>query len=186
MADTGSTLRQMPGDGIRRIPPHELEKVDGIVDRYSGRPEFLIPALKDAQETFGYLPKEVQHRLADGFVVSRSHVYGVVTFYSFFTTIPRGKHTVRLCLGTACYVKGSRRILHGMVSGFGINVGETTADGKFTVEAVRCLGACGLAPAMIVDDDTLGNLAPADTMELLQAYDQADIGWEGRSWAESP
>ena len=170
MADTGSTLRQMPGDGIRRIPPHELEKVDGIVDRYSGRPEFLIPALKDAQEMYGYLPEEVQHRVADGLRISRSHVYGVVTFYSFFTQKPRGKYVIKVCLGTACYVMGSKDILKKLQDNLGIQVGETTRDRNFSLETVRCLGACGLAPVVMINQDTHGKISAGGVADLLKLY----------------
>ncbi|MFZ5866726.1 MAG: NAD(P)H-dependent oxidoreductase subunit E [Thermodesulfobacteriota bacterium] len=152
------------------IPSAELVRLDPIVDKYSGRARYLIPALKEAQDIFGYLPWEVQHRLAWGFGISPSRVYGVVTFYSFFTTVPRGRHTVRVCLGTACYVKGSKGILDNIVTKIGTNVGETSPDGRFTIEAVRCLGACGLAPAMLVDSEVEGNLDPSNAMTRLRRY----------------
>lgn len=120
---------------------------------------------------FGYLPHEVQLRLAEGFRVSPSHVYGVVTFYSFFTTTPRGRNTIRLCLGTACYVKGSRKILGNVVQELHINVGETSPDLRFTLEAVRCLGACGLAPVMVVDNNIHGNVSPSEAIDKLQRYE---------------
>jgi NADH:ubiquinone oxidoreductase subunit E len=155
---------------VEAIPPEELVKLDEVIDRYAGRPGYLIPALKEAQELFGYLPLEVQHRLSEGLDISPSHIYGVVTFYSFFTITPRGRHTIRLCLGTACYVKGSREILEIMVRELGINVGDTSEDGRFTLEAVRCLGACGLAPVIMVNEDTHGNVNPKDTVRILEAY----------------
>jgi len=155
---------------VEVIPPEELVKLDEVIDRYAGRPGYLIPALKEAQELFGYLPLEVQHRLAEGLDISPSHIYGVVTFYSFFTITPRGRHTIRLCLGTACYVKGSKEILEIMVRELGINVGDTSEDGRFTLEAVRCLGACGLAPVLMIGEDTHGNVNPKDTVRILEAY----------------
>jgi NADH-quinone oxidoreductase subunit E len=155
---------------VEVIPPEELEKLDGIIDKYDGRPSYLIPALKEAQEIYGYVPMEVQHWLADGMNVPPSHVYGVVTFYSFFTIEPRGRHTIRLCLGTACYVKGSKDMLEQIVKGVGISVGETSEDGRFTLEAVRCLGACGLAPVMLIGEDTHGNVTPKDTLKILEGY----------------
>ena len=159
------------------IPPEELEKLDEIVDKYDGLANYIIPALKDAQEMYGYLPLEVQAKLAEGLNVSASHVYGVVTFYSFFTITPRGRHTVRLCLGTACYVKGSKEILEIMTREIGLKVGETSEDGRFTLEAVRCLGACGLAPVMLIGEDTHGNIDPnryAENYGRLSMISKAD------------
>jgi len=163
-------LKRKVESTVEVIPPEELEKLDSIIDRYEGRANYIIPALKEAQEMYGYLPLEVQLKLAEGLNVSPSHVYGVVTFYSFFTITPRGRHTVRLCLGTACYVKGSKEILQIMIKQVGLNVGETSADGRFTLEAVRCLGACGLAPVMLIGEDTHGNINPNDTLKILDGY----------------
>jgi NADH:ubiquinone oxidoreductase subunit E len=163
-------LKVKPKSSVEVIPPEELDKLEGIIDKYEGRPSYLIPALKEAQEMFGFLPMEVQHRLADGMNVPSSHIYGVVTFYSYFTIEPRGRHTIRLCLGTACYVKGSKDMLDHIVKGIGINVGETSEDGRFTLEAVRCLGACGLAPVMLIGEDTHGNINPTDTLKILEGY----------------
>ncbi len=171
MTQPATSLIQMPETGIEVIPLEELEKLDQVVDQYSRKREFLIPALKEAQDMFGYLPHEVQLRLAEGFRVSPSHVYGVVTFYSFFTTTPRGRNTIRLCLGTACYVKGSRKILGNVVQELHINVGETSPDLRFTLEAVRCLGACGLAPVMVVDNNIHGNVSPSEAIDKLQRYE---------------
>ncbi|MEJ2715770.1 MAG: NADH-quinone oxidoreductase subunit NuoE [Deltaproteobacteria bacterium] len=171
MKDRDEILKRESKSTVEVIPPEELEKLDEIIDKYSGKVGYLIPALKDAQEMYGYLPMEVQRRIAHGLHISPSHVYGVVTFYSFFTITPRGRHTIRLCLGTACYVKGAKEILENIVKGIGLNVGETSEDGRFTLEAVRCLGACGLAPVMLVDDDTHGNINPGDTLRILEAYE---------------
>ena len=148
-----------------------LDTLDEIIDRYSGEAEYLIPALKDAQDLFGYLPPEVQHRLALGLGITPSRVFGVVTFYSFFTTVPRGRHTVRVCQGTACYVKGGKNILDNVMRDVGIRVGETTADKRFTIDAVRCLGTCGLAPVMVVDRDTYGDVNPKRSIQILQRYE---------------
>jgi len=152
------------------IPPEELMKLEPIIEKYYGNPGYLIPALKEAQDLFGYLPAEVQRTLAHGLRIPPSHVYGVVTFYSFFTITPRGRHTIRLCLGTACYVKGSKEILENIIKEVGINVGETSKDGRFTLEAVRCLGACGLAPVMLIGEDTHGNIQPSNTIKILEGY----------------
>jgi NADH:ubiquinone oxidoreductase subunit E len=133
-------------------------------------PGYLIPALKTAQEIYGYVPREVQHKVADILTVTPSHVYGVVTFYSFFTITPRGRHTIRLCLGTACYVKGGKEILEILTRDFSLKVGETSDDGRFSLEGVRCLGACGLAPAMLIGEDTHGNINPRDIPQILEGY----------------
>ncbi len=170
MKERDEVLKKKKKPMVDIIPPEELAKLDEVVDRYQANPGYLIPALKDAQEIFGYVPAEVQHWLAQGMNIPASHIYGVVTFYSFFTIEPRGRHTIRLCLGTACYVKGAKEMLEIMVRDLGLNVGETSEDGRFTLEAVRCLGACGLAPAMLVGEDTHGNIAPKDTMKILEGY----------------
>jgi NADH:ubiquinone oxidoreductase subunit E len=114
---------------------------------------------------------EVQHKLARGLNISTSHVYGVVSFYSFFTMVPRGRHTIRLCLGTACYVRGAPEIQAKIEQELGIGVGETTPDRRFTLEAVRCLGACGLAPVMMVNEDTHGALEPGTVLQILEQYE---------------
>ncbi len=165
-----SLLKQKFRPNVEIIPPEELSKLDGVIDKYYGNPGYLIPALKEAQEMYGYLPMEVQNKLSDGLNISPSHIYGVVTFYSFFTIFPRGRHTIRLCLGTACYVKGSKEILENITRDVGITVGETSDDGRFTLEAVRCLGACGLAPVMLIGEDTHGNISPKETIKILDGY----------------
>lgn len=170
MKAAGEQSIQVVKPTIEIIPPEELDKLDPAIAQYEGRPGFLIPALKAAQDMFGYVPREVQHKVAQVLRVSPSYVYGVVTFYHFFTLTPRGRHTIRLCLGTACYVKGSKEILENIVRALGINVGETSEDGRFTLEAVRCLGACGLAPVMMVGNDTHGNIHPPQTLKILEAY----------------
>ncbi len=170
MEERDAILKRKPTRAVEVIPPEELERLEPIIRKYYGNPGYLIPALKEAQEMFGYLPMEVQRKLASGLKIPPSHVYGVVTFYSFFTISPRGRHTIRLCLGTACYVKGSKEMLENIIREVGINVGETSPDGRFTLEAVRCLGACGLAPVMMVGEDTHGNIHPPDTIKILEGY----------------
>lgn len=170
MEERDALLKRKIQPKVEIIPPEELAKLDPVIDRYAGNPGYLIPALKAAQDMFGYLPMEVQYKLADGLNIPTSHIYGVVTFYSFFTIFPRGRHTIRLCLGTACYVKGSKEILDQIVREVGINVGDTSDDGRFTLEAVRCLGACGLAPVMLVGETTHGNIDPKQTVSILDGY----------------
>jgi NADH:ubiquinone oxidoreductase subunit E len=152
------------------LSEEELAKLDPVIGKYAGRQGYLIPALKEAQEIFGYLPREVQVRLARGLNMSPSYIYGVVSFYAFFTMIPRGRHTVRLCLGTACYVKGAAEIFAKIEQALCIGVGETTPDRRYTLLEVRCLGACGLAPVMMVGEETHGNLEPGPVMDLIDQY----------------
>ncbi len=170
MEERDSLLKKKSKPMVEAISPDELKKLDAIIDKYASATVKLIPALKEAQDLYGYLPMEVQRKLAEGLRISSSHIYGVITFYSFFTIEPRGRHTIRLCLGTACYVKGSREMLQNIQRELGINVGETTEDGRFSLEAVRCLGACGLAPVMLIGEDTHGNVNPPDTVKILEGY----------------
>jgi NADH:ubiquinone oxidoreductase subunit E len=149
----------------------ELSKVDAIIERYRSKPGALIPVLEDVQDTLGYLPASIQKKIALGLGVSFSEVYGVVTFYSFFTMIPRGRHTLRCCLGTACYVKGGKKNLEKLSETLGVQPGGTTADRRFSLETVRCLGACGLAPVVMADEDTFRQVKPAELAGLLEDYD---------------
>ena len=149
----------------------ELSTADAIIARYRSKPGALIPVLEDVQDALGYLPASIQKKIALGLGVPFSEVYGVVTFYSFFTMVPRGKHTVKCCLGTACYVRGSKKILEKLSGTLGIEPGETTADRLFSLETVRCLGACGLAPVITTDDETFRHVKPAKVVELLKNYD---------------
>lgn len=148
----------------------DLLSLDGIIDRYADKPGYLIPALKDAQGRFGFLPMEVQNYLARGLRVSPSHVYGVVTFYAFFTTVPRGQHVIRCCMGTACYVRGAAEIVKAIEKHLSVKVGETTKDLKYSLEVVRCLGACGLAPVIFLDEDVYGSLQPSQVGSIFENY----------------
>jgi len=130
----------------------------------------LMPVMQKAQEIFGYLPEEVQQLIAEGLGVTLSEVYGVATFYSQFTLEPRGQHVIGVCMGTACYVKKADAVLEALAKALNIEVGKTTADGKFTLEATRCLGCCGLAPVMMIDDTAYGSLKPADVADILAKY----------------
>jgi NADH-quinone oxidoreductase E subunit len=144
--------------------------VDGIIKKYKAKPGSLIPVLEEVQEAVGYLPKPVMKRVALGLRVPFSEVYGVVTFYSFFTMAPKGKHTVRCCLGTACYVRGGKKILDSLTETLKVQPGETTPDRAFSLETVRCLGACGLAPVVVVDEDTHRQMKPSKISGVLEAY----------------
>jgi NADH-quinone oxidoreductase E subunit len=134
----------------------------------------LIQVLHMAQGIYGYLPCEVQRVVADALEIPLSEVSGVVSFYSFFSTQPRGKHTIRVCMGTACYVRGGKRILEQLGKQLGIKVGETTKDRRFTLEVARCIGACGLAPAMSIDDVVYKQVNPDKLESILARYEQED------------
>ena len=148
----------------------DYAQLDEIIGRYHGKPGYLIPALKDAQGVFGFLPLEVQSYLARGLKISPSHIYGVVTFYTFFTTAPRGKHVIRCCMGTACYVNGAAEIVKQLEDTLAIGVGEVTKNLHFSLEVVRCVGACGLAPVMSIDNEVYGLLQPSGVNDILKNY----------------
>ncbi len=146
-------------------------KLAEIVEANKGRPENLIMVLHKAQNLFGYLPKKVQHVVAEGLGLSLSEVHGVITFYSFFSTAPKGRNTVKVCLGTACYVRGGQRTLSKVEDELAVKVGGTTEDRRYSVDVVRCIGACGLAPAMLVNDDVYGRVKTTKLMEILDRYE---------------
>jgi len=129
-----------------------FSELDQIIDLYRNKDGNLIQILHIAQELYGHLSLELQQHIAGALNKPLSEISGVVTFYSFFSTKPRGEHTIRVCLGTACYVRGGKKIVDVLHKTLNVEIGETTADGKFTFEVARCIGACGLAPAMMIDD----------------------------------
>jgi NADH:ubiquinone oxidoreductase subunit E len=156
--------------GEEEFTAQELEAIDKIIAHYRSKPGSLIPVLEEIQETIGYLPKGVMNRVGLGLRIPLGEVYGVVTFYSFFTMVPRGRHTVKCCLGTACYVRGGKKNLEKLRETLQIAPGETTRDRRFSLETVRCLGACGLAPVMTIDNDTYRQLKPAEIAKILETY----------------
>ena len=131
----------------------------------------LIPIMQKAQAIYGYLPKQVQSIIAECLNVPLEEVYGVATFYSQFTLSPKGKHQISVCMGTACYVKGAGQILEKISEILGISSGECTPDGKFSLDGVRCIGACGLAPVMLVGEDVYGSLTPGEVEDILRKYE---------------
>jgi NADH:ubiquinone oxidoreductase subunit E len=145
-------------------------EIDAIVDKYRGRPGSLIPVLEECQNVTGYLPIEVQDRISQGLNIPASTVYGVVTFYALFTMVPRGRHTIKICLGTACYVRGGKANLDFLRRELAVEVKGTTTDLRFSLDSVRCLGACGMAPAMVVDDDTYAQVSKKNVLEILDQY----------------
>ena len=158
------------GTPVKDIPPEQWREIDKIIERYRYKEGTLIPVLKETQEVVGFLPLEVQHYIAQGMKLHPSQVYGVVTFYSLFTMTPRGKHIVRVCLGTACYVRGGQAILDLLRQEFKVDVNQTTPDLLYTLEVINCPGTCGLAPVLCVDDDVHGIPEPAKALEILKQY----------------
>ena len=153
------------------ITPEMYKKIDVILAKYREKPGSLIPVLQQAQEVCGYLPHAVQRYVAKGLKMSPSVVFGVATFYSFFTLVPRGRHVIRVCLGTACYVKRSEEIIDKLKDELDVEVGEITRDKKFSLEAVRCLGACGLAPVVVIGQDTYGDVKATAVMDIVNKYE---------------
>lgn len=149
----------------------QLAAVDSIITRYKEKPGSLIPVLEEIQETIGYLPRTIQRRVALGLRIPLSEVYGVVSFYHFFTMVPKGRHTIRCCLGTACYVRGGRTTLDKISKALEVAPGGTTKDKRFSLETVRCLGCCGLAPVMLIDEDTHRQVKPSKLPEIMRGYD---------------
>lgn len=146
------------------------EEIDEVIDSYQGKDGSLIQVLHQVQNIYGYLPLELQEHIAQRMELPLSEVSGVVSFYSFFSTEPRGEHTVRVCLGTACYVRGGKKIVEHLQEKLGVEIGGTTPDGKFTFEIARCIGACGLAPAMMIDDKVYKQVNVNKLEKILDEY----------------
>ena len=155
---------------LKEFSADQILTLDRVIEDGKGRPGALIPVMEEAQTTLGFLPEVVLKRISRGLDIPLSNVFGVATFYSFFTMTPRGRHTVRVCLGTACYVLGGKRIAEVIEKEFGIGEGGTTEDRRFTFEAVRCLGACGLGPVVVIDEDVHGRVKPSDIKDIMMQY----------------
>lgn len=147
------------------------EMLHEIIQRYKDEQGPLIPILHEAQELYGYLPFEVQLQISEELGVPLAEIYGVVSFYSGFSDSPKGKFRINVCLGTACYVKGAETILDKFKASLGLNVGDCTEDGRFSLDACRCIGSCGLAPAVMVNDDVFGNVSPDDVELIISKYE---------------
>lgn len=150
--------------------PEQEEALRKVIAEHKGQPGATMPVLQAGQEIFGYLPEEVQIMIAEGLDIPLSEVYGVSTFYSLFALNPKGKFRISVCLGTACYVKGSADVLSAVENALGIKSGGITPDGKFSLDACRCIGACGLAPVMTINDDVYGRLTPDQIPGILAKY----------------
>lgn len=148
----------------------QMQKLLNCIGEHRNDPGALMPVLHEAQNIYGYLPAEVQTVIAERLNIPLAEVYGVATFYSQFSLTPKGKHRISVCLGTACYVKGSDKVLEAIEKELRISCGESTPDGKFSIESCRCVGACGLAPVMIVDGEVYGKLTAKDVAGILDKY----------------
>jgi len=153
-----------------KLHQQDIDKLKEVCTSFNHDPGELINVLHKAQSIFGYLPPEVQEIVSKELRVPLAKVYGVVTFYSFFTMIPKGKHPISICTGTACYVRGAEKVLDEFKKHLSIKVGETTEDGKFSLSCLRCVGACGLAPVVMVGEKTYGRVAPDDVKQILEEY----------------
>lgn len=147
-----------------------LIRLNDALHTYRGKPGALIPALQTAQNVFGYIPKPAMELISHTLDEPMSRVLGVITFYSFFSTVPRGKYVIRVCLGTACYVRGGKDVLEKLKKVLDIDIGQTTEDRMFSLEVARCFGACGLAPVIIVNEDVHKRVKPSKVGEILTQY----------------
>lgn len=155
---------------LKRCEREELKKLNDIIIKFKDKPGPLIPVLHEAQKLYGYLPEDVQGYIAEGLDVPISKVSAVISFYSLFSATPRGEHTINVCMGTACYVKGADAVMDTIKDRLEIAEGETSKDGKFTMVGMRCVGACSLAPVVTVDDKVYGKVTPEKMGEILDSY----------------
>jgi NADH:ubiquinone oxidoreductase subunit E len=156
---------------VDEFPQDQREAIDTVLKKYRGRPGALIPVLKDIQDITGYLPLVLQRKIAEGLNLPLCEVFGVVTFYSFFNMQPKGRHGIKVCLGTACYARGNKALIDTVKHELQCEVGATTEDRRFTLEAVRCLGCCGIAPVVNVDKDTYGYVGAKEIRPILDRYE---------------
>jgi NADH-quinone oxidoreductase subunit E len=157
---------------INEVAKKNYKELEEFINTLPKDQSSLIEVLHKAQELFGYLPNEVQDFVAEKLGISSAKVYGVVTFYSYFTTVPRGKYVISICMGTACFVKGAGDVLEEFEKKLNIKSGETTGDGKFTIDVLRCVGACGLAPVVSVNDKVYGHFTKDRVDEILEEYSE--------------
>lgn len=160
--------KALPFNGTKE----QEEQLMAVIAEHKEQKGAVIPVLHKAQEIYGYLPIEVQTMISEGLDVPLAEIYGIVTFYTQFSLNPKGKYHIGVCLGTACYVKGSGDILEKIKEILGIEVGECTPDGLFSIEATRCIGACGLAPVLTVNDDVYGRLVVDDVADIIKKYQE--------------
>ena len=150
----------------------QYEQLDGVIAQWKDEPGGLLPIMQFAQNELGCVDEEIQNYISNKLDVPVSTIYGVATFYSLFTLKPKGKYKIGLCLGTACYVRGSQLVMDELEKRLGIGVGDTSADGMFTLDATRCIGCCGLAPAMMINDEVYGRMTPDQVPGIIEKYVQ--------------
>ena len=155
-----------------QITEEMYQQLEAFINNLPDKKGALIEVLHKAQGIFGYLPQEVQLFVGEKLDIPASKIYGVVTFYSYFTIEPRGEFVINVCMGTACFVRGSGAVLDEFQKVLGIKTGETTADGKYTIEVLRCVGACGLAPVVTINDKVYGHVGPTDVKRIMAEYEQ--------------
>lgn len=153
-----------------RLKEQGFRELEEFIEKLETKEGALIAVLHKAQNIFGYLPKEVQEFIAEHLDESLAHVYGVVSFYSYFTMVPKGEHPISVCMGTACYVRGADKVLEEFQNRLKIKSGETTADGKFSIDALRCVGACGIAPVVLVGEKVYKKVEPSDVVKIIAEY----------------
>lgn len=156
--------------GHTSLTPENFEKLDLFIQKHQGETDGLMPILHEAQDLFGYIPLEVQKFISQRSGISVSRIHGVVTFYSQFSTEQKGENVIGVCLGTACYVKGAQSILQKFKEELGIEPNQTTSDGKYSLVATRCIGACGLAPVITINDDVYGKMTADQVTTILKKY----------------
>lgn len=162
-------MTELSVNAFRGTAEQELQLKE-VIEKYKDMRGALLPVLQEAQGIYGYLPIEVQRMVADGLGISLSEVYGVATFYAQFSLTPKGQHRISVCLGTACYVKGADKILAEFEKILCIKSGECTPDGMFSIDSCRCVGACGLAPVVMIDEDVYGKIKPEDVQGIIDSY----------------
>jgi NADH:ubiquinone oxidoreductase subunit E len=154
------------------LQPAEIQRVEEIIDKHKEKNGALIPILQEIQRIVGFLPVEVQKKVAKTLKIPEKDVFGVATFYSYFSMIPRGKNNIKVCLGTACFVKGGKKIVDRIEKELGIQPGQTTPDRKYSLQINRCIGACGLAPIIVINDKVHQKIKPEEVMDIVYSYDK--------------
>ena len=153
-----------------KLSESKINKIKEICASFENKPSEVINVLHQVQGALGYLPSEVQEVVAKELNMSVAQVYGIVTFYSFFTMLPKGEHPISICMGTACYVRGAEKVLDEFKRQLNVNVGETSTDGKFSLDCLRCVGACGLAPVVLVGEKVYGRVTADSVKDILAEY----------------
>lgn len=154
----------------KEITPEVIQQVNGIIDAINGQAGAAIRVLQQAQKLVGYLPVPILELISEKMKIPLSEIYGIVSFYSFFSMVPKGKYVVQVCMGTSCYVKGGQKIMNTMKKDYGLEAGGITDDGKFSLEMVRCLGCCGLSPVMAIKEDVHRKVRPSKLGDILSSY----------------